>query len=48
MVGVTVGFFAAVEAVGTTHHRGHLSHPEIALLPLLILWLGSESRPKIA
>src|SRR5688572_32606314 len=48
MVGVTVGFFEAAEAVGTPIIAATFPIPKIALLPLLILWLGLGEPSKIA
>ena len=39
-VGVAVGFFSLAEAVGTPLIAATFPIPKIALLPLLILWLG--------
>jgi ABC-type nitrate/sulfonate/bicarbonate transport system permease component len=47
-VGITVGFFAAAEAVGTPLIAATFPIPKIALLPLLILWLGLGEPSKIA
>jgi len=48
VVGVTVGFFAAAEAVGTPVLAATFPVPKIALLPLLILWLGLGEPSKVA
>src|SRR5256714_15471465 len=48
VVGVAVGFFAAAEAVGTPVLAAAVPIPKIALLPLLILWLGLGEPPKVA
>src|SRR6184192_168626 len=48
VVGVAVGFFAAAEAVGTPLLAATFPIPKIALLPLLILWLGLGEPSKIA
>ena len=48
IVGVGVGFFAAAEAVGTPIIAATFPIPKIALLPLLILWLGLGEPSKIA
>ena len=47
-VGVLVGFFAAAEAVGTPVIAATFPIPKIALLPLLILWLGLGEPSKVA
>ena len=39
-VGVAVGFFSLADAVGTPLIAATFPIPKIALLPLLILWLG--------
>jgi ABC-type nitrate/sulfonate/bicarbonate transport system permease component len=46
--GVAVGFFAAAEAVGTPLIAATFPIPKIALLPLLILWLGLGEPSKVA
>jgi NitT/TauT family transport system permease protein len=48
IVGVTVGFFSIAEAVGTPVIAATFPIPKIALLPLLILWLGLGEASKIA
>lgn len=48
VVGVTVGFFSLAEAVGTPVIAATFPIPKIALLPLLILWLGIGEASKIA
>ena len=48
VVGVVVGFFAAAEAVGTPVLAATFPIPKIALLPLLILWLGLGEPSKVA
>jgi NitT/TauT family transport system permease protein len=48
VVGVTVGFFALAEAVGAPLIAATFPIPKIALLPLLILWLGLGEPSKIA
>ena len=48
VVGVAVGFFAAAEAVGTPLLAATFPIPKIALLPLLILWLGLGEPSKVA
>lgn len=47
-VGVGVGFFSVAEAVGTPLIAATFPVPKIALLPLLILWLGLGEPSKIA
>ena len=47
-VGVVVGFFAVAEAVGTPVIAATFPIPKIALLPLLILWLGLGEPSKVA
>ena len=47
-VGVTVGFFSIAEAVGTPVIAATFPIPKIALLPLLILWLGLGEASKVA
>lgn len=47
-VGVAVGFFALAEAVGTPLIAATFPIPKIALLPLLILWLGLGEASKVA
>jgi NitT/TauT family transport system permease protein len=46
--GVAVGFFAMAEAVGTPLIAATFPIPKIALLPLLILWLGLGEPSKVA
>jgi NitT/TauT family transport system permease protein len=46
--GVWVGFFALAEAVGTPLIAATFPVPKIALLPLLILWLGIGEASKVA
>jgi NitT/TauT family transport system permease protein len=48
VVGVTVGFFSVAEAVGTPLIAATFPIPKIALLPLLILWLGIGEASKVA
>lgn len=48
VVGVAVGFFAMAEAVGTPVIAATFPIPKIALLPLLILWLGLGEPSKVA
>jgi NitT/TauT family transport system permease protein len=48
VVGVAVGFFAMAEALGTPVIAATFPIPTIALLPLLILWLGLGEPSKVA
>lgn len=48
VVGVSVGFFARAEAVGMPIIAATFPIPKIALLPLLILWLGIGESSKVA
>jgi ABC-type nitrate/sulfonate/bicarbonate transport system permease component len=48
VVGVAVGFFSMVEAVGSPLIAATFPVPKIALLPLLILWLGLGEVSKVA
>lgn len=47
-VGIAVGFFSVAEAIGTPLIAATFPIPKIALLPLLILWLGLGEASKIA
>jgi NitT/TauT family transport system permease protein len=47
-VGITVGFFALADAIGTPLIAATFPVPKIALLPLLILWLGIGEASKVA
>ena len=47
-VGVAVGFFSMAEAVGSPLIAATFPIPKIALLPLLILWLGIGEASKVA
>ena len=47
-VGVAVGFFSIAEAIGMPLVAATFPIPKIALLPLLILWLGIGEASKIA
>ncbi|MBI2493186.1 MAG: ABC transporter permease [Candidatus Rokubacteria bacterium] len=47
-VGLAVGFFSLAEAVGTPLIAATFPIPKIALLPLLILWLGIGEASKVA
>jgi NitT/TauT family transport system permease protein len=46
--GIAIGVFQAAEAVGAPIINALFPIPKIALLPLLILWLGIEEKSKIA
>ncbi len=46
--GIAVGFFSRAEAVGTPLIAATFPIPKIALLPLLILWLGIGEASKVA
>ena len=48
VVGVAVGFFSVADAVGTPIIAATFPVPKIALLPLLILWLGLGEPSKVA
>ncbi|MBI3634931.1 MAG: ABC transporter permease [Candidatus Rokubacteria bacterium] len=48
IVGVAIGSFSVAEAVGTPIIAATFPIPKIALLPLLILWLGLGEPSKIA
>jgi ABC-type nitrate/sulfonate/bicarbonate transport system permease component len=47
-VGIVVGVFSVAEAVGTPLIAATFPIPKIALLPLLILWLGIGEPSKVA
>jgi ABC-type nitrate/sulfonate/bicarbonate transport system permease component len=47
-VGIAVGFFSLAEAIGTPIIAATFPIPKIALLPLLILWLGIGEASKVA
>jgi NitT/TauT family transport system permease protein len=47
-IGVAVGFFSLVEAIGQPLIAAAFPVPKIAALPLLILWLGIGESSKIA
>ena len=47
-VGIAVGFFSIAEAVGSPLIAATFPVPKIALLPLLILWLGLGEPSKVA
>jgi len=46
--GVAVGFFALADAIGTPLIAATFPIPKIALLPLLVLWLGLGEASKVA
>jgi NitT/TauT family transport system permease protein len=48
LVGLAVGFFSLAEAVGNPIIAATFPIPKIALLPLLILWLGIGEASKVA
>jgi NitT/TauT family transport system permease protein len=48
VVGISVGFFAVAEAIGAPVIAATFPIPKIALLPLLILWLGLGEPSKVA
>ena len=48
IVGVAVGFFSVAEAIGEPLIAATFPVPKIALLPLLILWLGLGEPSKVA
>jgi NitT/TauT family transport system permease protein len=48
IVGVAVGFFSIAEAIGEPLIAATFPVPKIALLPLLILWLGLGELSKVA
>jgi ABC-type nitrate/sulfonate/bicarbonate transport system permease component len=47
-VGFSIGLFSHARSVGITFISALFPIPKIALLPLLILWLGIGEQPKIA
>jgi NitT/TauT family transport system permease protein len=47
-VGFSIGLFSLARSVGITFISALFPIPKIALLPLLILWLGIGEEPKIA
>src|SRR5215472_13564289 len=47
-VGFAIGLFTVARSVGITFISALFPIPKIALLPLLILWLGIGEEPKIA
>jgi NitT/TauT family transport system permease protein len=48
VVGILIGFFSIPEAVGNPLIAATFPIPKIAILPLLILWLGIGEPPKVA
>jgi NitT/TauT family transport system permease protein len=48
LVGFAIGLFSLARGVGITFISALFPIPKIALLPLLILWLGIGEEPKIA
>ena len=48
MVGILIGFFSIPEAIGNPLIAATFPIPKIAILPLLILWLGIGEPPKVA
>jgi len=47
-VGILIGFFSIPEAIGNPIIAATFPIPKIAILPLLILWLGIGEPPKVA
>jgi NitT/TauT family transport system permease protein len=47
-IGILIGFFRFFEAVGNPILAATFPIPKIAILPLLILWLGIGEAPKVA
>jgi NitT/TauT family transport system permease protein len=47
-VGFAIGLFTVARSIGITFISALFPIPKIALLPLLILWLGIGEEPKIA
>jgi NitT/TauT family transport system permease protein len=47
-VGILIGFFSIPEAIGSPLIAATFPIPKIAILPLLILWLGIGEPPKVA
>ncbi len=47
-VGILIGFFSIPEAIGNPLIAATFPIPKIAILPLLILWLGIGEPPKVA
>jgi NitT/TauT family transport system permease protein len=48
LVGILIGFFSIPEAIGNPVIAATFPIPKIAILPLLILWLGIGEPPKVA
>jgi NitT/TauT family transport system permease protein len=48
LVGILIGFFSIPEAIGNPFIAATFPIPKIAILPLLILWLGIGEPPKVA
>lgn len=48
MIGILIGFFSIPEAIGNPLIAATFPIPKIAILPLLILWLGIGEPPKVA
>ena len=48
LVGIVIGFFSIPEAIGNPLIAATFPIPKIAILPLLILWLGIGEPPKVA
>jgi hypothetical protein len=48
LVGILIGFFSIPEAIGNPLIAATFPIPKIAILPLLILWLGIGEPPKVA
>ena len=48
VVGFAIGLFELARGIGMTLVSALFPIPKIALLPLLILWLGIGEEPKIA
>jgi len=48
LVGIVIGFFSIPEAIGNPFIAATFPIPKIAILPLLILWLGIGEPPKVA
>jgi len=48
LIGILIGFFSIPEAIGNPLIAATFPIPKIAILPLLILWLGIGELPKVA
>ncbi len=48
LIGILIGFFGIPEAIGSPLIAATFPIPKIAILPLLILWLGIGEPPKVA